>query len=228
MNLLLSLAEKNEIDIYDIPIAQLTKSYMDEIQKFPADMEGMSEFLLMAATLLEIKSRMLIPRNKTEEIEDPRAGLVQQLIEYKKFQEIATVLGNISFQGERVFKKPDYDVLNPEISRRPSLEECLGGITLDMLHQVFTDCMKRKAVKTDTVRHKFNMVNRETFTIEDKIKHIKNHLQEHKYVLMSDLFVKCANRNECIITFLALLELIKLRQVQANQDKIFGEIEVYS
>ena len=227
-DLLFNLIEKSEIDIYDIPMAQLIRQYLDAIRKIPPDMEGMSEFLVMAATLLEIKSRMLLPKPKCDNGEDeeaPLQALVRQLIAYKHCQQLAEALKNVAYPGQRIFKKPEYPLMiENTISRKP--EEWLDNVTEEQLWSIFTDVVQRQALKVDTVRQNFGKVSKEIYTVSDKIKWILDCLVHQSLVRMSELFVTCKTREECVATFLALLEMIKMRQVLVRQKDVFGEIEV--
>ena len=226
LDLLLGLIEKNEIDIYDIPMAELCRQYLAALSDVPADMEGMSEFLLMAATLLEIKSRMLLPRpgRAEEEGEDPREMLVRQLVAYKHCQELAEILRNSPDAGRWLFKSPELPLMTSVIKRSP--EDCLEDITADKLWEVFAEVMQRQARKVDHVRQNFGTVAREQHSVSDKIKQIKDYLQEGQRLRLSELFILCQSRSECIVTFLALLEMIRRRQAAVRQEKLFGEIEV--
>lgn len=226
-DLLVRLIEKNEIDIYDIPIAKLTYQYLEAIRQIPPDMDEMSEFLVMAATLLEIKSRMLLPRPSKineEEEEDPRESLVRQLIAYKHCQELAEALKGIESSGKRLFKKAEYPLMANKVSLSP--EERLTGVTIDRMWEIFTDVVQRQSLKVDTVRHNFGTVARDRYTITDKVKQIKSYLRTNKKLLLSELFEDCSTRSECVVIFLALLEMIKLKQVTVCQENLFDEIEV--
>ena len=229
LDLLLRLIEKNEIDIYDIPMSQLCRQYLDAIRELPPDMEGMSEFLVMAATLLEIKSRMLLPRPPRQglgedEEEDPREALVRQLIAYKHCQELAETLKSVAISGQRLFKKPELPLMSKNISHTPDewLEEVMPG----NLWKIFADVMQRQALKVDNVRQNFGTVPKERHTVADKIRHISSRLMAGGMLLLSDLFESCKSRGECVVTFLALLEMIKLRQATVRQENVFAEIEV--
>lgn len=223
-DLLLNLIAKNEIDIYDIPIAELTQKYLEAISaELPPDMDGMSEFLVMAATLLEIKSRMLLPRPKHSEDaeEDPREALVRQLIAYKHCQDLAEVLKNVPSTGQRYFKQPEQPLMSRFTKLTP--DEWLEDTTYNKLLEIFTDVMRRKALKVNT--RALGTIKRDEHTTEEKIRYITSRLQQGKLKL-SQLFEECKSREECVVTFLALLEMIKLSRAIVRQDQLFGEIEV--
>jgi len=227
LELLLHLIRKNEIDIYDIPISSLCRQYLDAIHEMPPDMEGMSEFMVMAATLLEIKSRMLLPKpphfNEDEE-EDPREVLVRRLVAYKHCQEMAEALKRVSDPGQRIYKKPEMPLMSKAYSRSPY--EWMGDVTESNLWKIFSDIMQRQALKVDNVRQNFGNVSREQYTVADKIRQIQSRMKDGSALRLSDLFESCRSRRECVVTFLALLEMIRRHQAAVCQEDVFGEIEV--
>ena len=226
LELLLRLIEKNEIDIYNIPMAQLTDQYLEAIRHIPPDMENMSEFLLMAATLLEIKSNMLIPRNKIEEEdeEDPQEAFVKKIIAYKHCQELASILKDIPNAGTRLFKGPEYPLMSKAVIHSP--EDWLHNIVPDNLWEVFVDVMKRQVRKVDTIRQNFGTIPKARYTVTEKIEWIEKLLQKLKTIHLSELFAKCNTKEECLVTFLAMLELVRRRKAAANQKDMFGEIRI--
>jgi len=228
LDLLFSLIDTNKIDIYDIPIVQITQQYLEAIRKLPPDMESMSEFLVMAATLLDIKARMLLPRQQSddEEAEDPREALIQKLIAYKYCQDLATALKEVEDSGRRFFKTAEASIMSNIVERQP--EEWLEDIDENRLWKVFQDVMQRQVLKVDTVRHNFGTVAKERFTLSDKMSQITDLLKTQKKVLVSSLFEECISREECITTFLALLEIIKVHKAAVIQKELFGEIEITS
>ena len=140
LDLLYHLIEKNEIDIYDIPIAELTEQYMEFISREEnKNMDGMSEFIVMAADLIEIKSRMLLPKVQSEEPEeDPRDELVQKLLEYKKFKGVTETFQRMEENASKIFFR-EPDIIIPQLSKReePTVEECLHGLTMEDLYNAF-------------------------------------------------------------------------------------------
>ena len=231
MELLLHLIAKNKMNIYDIPIAELTDQYLACIDMLDmGSMESMSEFIVMASTLLEIKSRMLLPKPETEdeEEEDPREALVSRLIEYKRFKEMADELNfrqkNAGYSYYRLPDKKLIDQIRKDVPK--SMDDILYGADMDMLIAAFEDVLRRQEIKTDKVRAGFNSVTREVFTIEDKKKHIENLLVLNGKITFKSIFRKKASKNEIVVTFLAMLELIKIKQIYIKQDGLFGEIEI--
>lgn len=227
LDLLYHLIEKNEIDIYDIPIAELTDQYIEFISREEnKNMDGMSEFVVMAASLIEIKSRMLLPKPQTEEPEeDPREELVQKLIEYKKFKNVTEVLAKRSGEAAHIlFREPD--IIIPELMKRDELpvEECLKGLTMDDLYRAFRDVMIRKEKKVDRVRSGFKSVRHDNFTVDEKIISLRSVLKVSPKIRFYEMFSKDTSREEILVTFLALLELIRRHNVSVEQDDTFGEI----
>ena len=230
LDLLYHLIEKNEIDIYDIPIASLTEQYMAYLEAAEdRDMDGMSEFLLMAATLLEIKSKMLLPKPKTEEEEgpDPREELVQRLLEYKKIKDATETLREREEDAALVFyKEADASVEKLKEREPQELDEILQGITLDDLHTAFLQVMARQETKVDRVRSSFRSVPKDLFTVSEKMEYIRDLLilRPHGTTAFHTIFRENAGKMEKVVTFLALLELIKQKEVQITQEHNFGEI----
>lgn len=229
MDLLCHLIEKNEIDIYDIPIAVLTQQYLQFLEegKDP-DMDDMSEFLLMAATLLEIKSRLLLPKPKkeTEEEVDPREELVARLLEYKKYKEVTQIFRDLQEEaGQILYKEADSTLaLLREREDNQDMDAFLKGVGLEDLYTAFLGVMERKAVKVDKVRSGFRHVERDLFTVKEKMDYIKDLLELTPKVSFGDIFREDVQKIEVVVTFLALLELIKLREIQVSQAGVFGEI----
>lgn len=221
LDLLLHLIEKAEVDIYDIPIAEITDQYIGYINLMQElDLEVASEFLVMAATLLEIKSKMLLPKPKREtpeeEVADPRAELVQKLLEYKKYKDISSALKDKLGVYEKVFYK-----LPEPIEDYITDFNSISNVTVDMLVSSFQSILlKNSKAKKSNYREIF----REVVTVEDKIKHINKLLITRPSFYFNELFKECADKYEIIVTFLALLELIKRRSIMAEQQKNFGNI----
>jgi segregation and condensation protein A len=230
LDLLLRLIEKNKIDICDIPVSQLTEQYMEVIRTFAGEphrgMDAMSEFLVMAATLLEIKSRMLLPKPPAQDgegDEDPRDALVRKLLAYKQCQALAEQLKFTEDQGKRITREGERELF-AELSRVEPLR-AMAGVAADELWRVFTEVMKRRALRTDPVRAGYGDMPRERFTVEEKIALIAEQLVSGNGKLrLRALFEACETRIEMVITFLAMLELIRRGQARASQRRVFGEI----
>ena len=219
LDLLLYLIQKNEVDIYDIPIETITTQYMEYLHVMRMlDLNIAGEFIVMAATLMMIKSRMLLPEDERPEVEeeeeDPRWDLVRQLVEYKKFKDAAAEL-----LEKEIFQENVFALGAPEIIEDPTEAGLvLEDVSLFDLIHAFNEVLKR--AKPEEI----GVIVAETFTVADKIDEILKTVRTRKKITFSSLFRADASRNEIICTFLALLELIRLNQVQARQDEQFGEI----
>lgn len=231
LDLLYHLIEKNEIDIYDIPIASLTDQYMAYLDAAEdRNMDGMSEFLVMAATLLEIKSKMLLPSPKKETEEegpDPREELVQRLLEYKKIKGVTDEWKQRAEEAALVFyKEADSAVKKLRQREEQPLDDFLQGITMEDLYRAFQEVMNRKEAKVDRVRSGFRSVERDLFTVQDKMEYIRDLLILQPKITFFGIFRKGARKMEKVVTFLALLELIKTKEVWISQERTFGEITI--
>jgi len=231
LDLLLKLIQQHKIDIYDIPISTLTDSYLQEIANITPDMGQLSEFLVMAATLLEIKSRMLLPRPKMEaegEAEDPREALVQKLLAYKQAQAIAQELKAIFPEGERVAGMGDLDILNKlRLDAKSTLPDLdISLVSASYLLDVFVDIMSRKEERRDTVRAGYGRMPRDRFTVTEKVLHIREILDKLGRISLRFLFSGCHSKSERVVTFLALLEMVRQGEIRATQPESFGDIEV--
>lgn len=227
LDLLLHLIEKNKVNIYDIPIVEITNQYMEYIQEMErsTSMESMSEFLVMAATLLKIKSRMLLPKEEKEEEEDPREELVRRLVEYKMCRYAAGELKDMSVDAEKVFYKPETipkEIREYEEPIRPL--EIVGDVTLEKLNQVFQMVMRRKKDREDPVRSRFGKIEKEKYKVEDRMRDIRRQIQELRRINFRTLLDIQPTKEMVIVTFLAVLELMKVGQVTVSQESNFGEI----
>lgn len=225
-DLLLHLIKKNQMDIYNIRIYEITTQYLNYINNMKElDLEVTSEFIVIAATLLEIKSKMLLPKQDVEDSEeddnDPRQELINKLLEYKKFKQIADYLRNTEeSKGYMYSKKPEIIEDIPSNNDK----DILKGLTILKLFNMYNDLINTYKNKMNTE----NVIQREIpldkFKIEDKMIEISNSLSKGKTLKFSNIMNKCESRIEAIVTFLALLELIKLRVVSIAQEGNFMEI----
>lgn len=223
LDLLLYLIREHEVDIYDIPISLVTQQYLQYLELLKLlDLEVGSEYLLMAATLLRIKSKMLLPRRPEEEEDeaaDPREELVQRLLEYRQFKEAAGVLNEHQDRNADVFYHPPTENLDEDLNGVETLDTRLAGnLNLWDLLQAFKFTLDR--AKDDFER----TVERETLSIEDRMDDILGHLKKRKNLFFSALFQEDLSRSFLIITFLALLELIRQNRVVFEQTDSLGEI----
>ena len=222
MDLLMHLIEKNKIDIYDIPIVTITDQYLEYVRQMEhSDMNVTSEFLVMAATLLDIKSRMLLPREEDEEgeEEDPRDELVRRLLEYKMYKFMSEELREKSrHAGLSYFREQDL----PEEVRSyvPPLnyEELIGDRTAQSLRNVFADVMKRRKSRVDPIRSGFGKIHREVISVADKTLYIRAYLQSHPHADFREMLELEDSKEEIIVTFLVILELMKHQKIRITQE----------
>lgn len=232
LDLLLHLIDKNKIDIYDIPIVEITNQYLEYIKEMEKeDLNIMSEFLLMAATLLDIKCRMLLPKevNEEGEEEDPRQELVEQLLQYKMYKYMSYELRDRQTEGERIlYKTPTIPQEVEEYMEPVDLDELLKGINLEKLNRIFRDVMKRKNDKIDPIRSKYGKIEKEEVTLPEKLDYVEAYAKSHKTFSFRDLLTKQASKVQIIVTFLAILELMKVGKITIVQENTFDDILITS
>lgn len=230
LDLLLHLIEKNKIDIYDIPISEITEQYLNYIRQMETeDMNVMSEFLLMAATLLDIKCRMLLPRevNEEGEEEDPRAELVEKLLEYKMYKYMSYELKDMQVDAARSFYKLRTVPKEVEAYREPiDYEALLGGMTLAKLQAIFESVLKRQEDKLDPVRSNFGRIEKDEINVDEKFVYVQDYIRCHSHFSFRDLLEKQRSKTEVIVTFLVVLEMMKTGQITAQQESADGEIMI--
>jgi len=221
LDLLLYLIKKEELDIYDIPIAKITDQYLEYLELMQLlDLNIAGEFIVMAATLMHIKSKMLLPPDEAEgeekEEEDPRAELVKRLLEYKKFKEAAAELSHMESQQKHFFPRVGSSAPKEAV---PLEDEFFEASLFDLI-TAFTKVLK------DIPKETFYQVIKDEFTVSEKIHDILHILVENQAIFFTDLFKKAKNKTEIITIFLALLELIRLKEVLVRQPAPFAEIEI--
>lgn len=232
LDLLLHLLEKNKVNIYDIPIVEITNQYMEYIAEMKRqDLNIVSEFLVMAATLIDIKSRMLLPatEKEEEEEEDPRAELVQQLLEYKMYKCMAYELRDRQLDAERVlFKVPTIPPEVAEYEEPIDVKELVSDVTLAKLNEIFKAIMKKQEDKIDPVRSKFGKIEKEEVSLADKMAYLENYCMTHSQFSFRNLLENQASKMEIIVTFLAILELMKVGKIFISQAHTFDDIRIQS
>lgn len=220
LDLLLYLVKKDHLNIYDIPIAQVTEQYLEYLELMQLlDLNIAGEFLVMAATLMQIKSKMLLPAEATQQQEeevDPRAELVRRLLEYEKFKGIAENLRQREVNQQEVFKRPKVQI-EKEI---PKETEVYFEAGLFDLISAFSKALE------EVPQELFYEVIKDEFTIEEKIHQILHSLLVTPSLKLLGLFTQAKNKLEIIVTFLSILELIRLKEIIARQKELFGEIEI--
>ncbi len=232
LDLLLHLIEKNKVDIYDIPIALITEQYLEYLDAMrEADLTIMSEFLVMATTLLRIKSQMLLPKVVDEEgeEEDPREELVRRLIEYKIYKYASTELKDLEIEAQKsIYKEQDLpeevEAFQYPIDPVKVIEN--QGVTIDRLKEVFEFVMKRRVDKIDPVRSKFGEIRQDEVRVEDKMSHITTRIRKKRKMNFKNLLEAQASKVEVVVTFLALLELMKMGEVRVTQEDTSSEIMI--
>jgi segregation and condensation protein A len=223
LDLLLYLIKKEEVDIYNIPIGRITDQYMEYLAMMQMlNLEVAGEFLVMAATLMYIKSRQLLPADQqvtddqAPEGDDPRWDLIRQLVEYKKFKDAALQLHQRQLEQENVFGRAPGEIATSEPSEAP-----LAEVSLFDLLNAFNETLKRAAAKTV-----FRELVDEKFTVSDKIEEILYTLRDRAELKFQELFQDASSRAEIVVTFLAVLELIRLKKLRVSQPEPFGDIFV--
>ena len=232
LDLLLYLLDKNKVNIYDIPIVEITAQYMEYIAEMKRqDLDVLSEFLVMAATLIDIKSKMLLPRNPGDEEKetDPRAELVQQLLEYKMYKCMSYELKGRQVDAQRVmFKKPTIPEEVLAYEEPLNVEELVSDITLAKLNEIFKSIMRKQQDKIDPLRSKFGKIEKEEVSLEEKTEYLENYATTHKHFSFRSLLEAQSSKVEVIVTFLAILELMKTGKILISQEHIFDDIQIDS
>ena len=220
MDLLLHLIKENKVDIYDIPISLITGQYLEYIEIMKElDLEIAGEFLVMAATLIQIKSRMLLPPDEEvppEEMEDPRLELVQRLLEYQAFKDAASILKEKEDERLKIFGRPP-EIPVEEKALLPELY--LFDVNLFDLLAAFKKLLINAPPEMRTI-------TRETLTVKDKMVHIVDMIENIESIRFEELFKESFTRVQLIVTFLALLELLRLGLARVYQEQQFGNIWV--
>lgn len=232
LDLLLHLIEKNKIDIYDIPIVEITEQYLDYIKQMKdRDMNIMSEFLVMAATLIDIKCRMLLPKevNEEGEEEDPRAELVQKLLEYKMYKYMSFELRDRQVDAARNLYREQQLPKEVAAYRQPvNYEELIGDMNLNRLHEIFKSIVRKQEDKIDPIRSKYGNIEKDEIDMDAKTLYVEAYAREHKSFSFRKLLEKQTSRMEVIVTFLIILELMKTGKISICQENIFDDILITS
>lgn len=230
LDLLLYLIEKNKVDIYDIPIVDITEQYLDYIRQMRReDMNVMSEFLVMAATLIDIKCRMLLPKevNEDGEEEDPRAELVEKLLEYKMYKYMSYELKDRLDGAAGVFYKKATipgEVMKYRVPVDP--QELLSSVTLEKLNSIYQSILKKQESKLDPIRSKFGTIEKEEVSLSEKMLEMKAYAGTHRKFSFRQLMEGQKSKIQLIVTFLSILELMKMGYIHAEQDQLFDDIQV--
>jgi segregation and condensation protein A len=219
LDLLLFLIKKNEVDVYDIPIAEITKQYLDYLEIIQLfDLEGASDFILMAATLMRIKAQMLLPKSifadEEEEIEDPRQELVHRLLEYKRFKDVAIDLREKEGSAQQLYSRGSFKF------EEDGFEGLMQGsdVTLFDLVAAFRELLvQSKKVSVHRVRE-LNV------TLEERIEFVQQTIAKRAQLKFRELFHPEDDKIVWVVTFIAILELIKRHIITVAQKKPFEEL----
>ena len=230
LDLLLHLIDKNKIDIFDIPIVEITDQYMDYLHSMEEeDLGVMSEFMVMAATLLDIKCRMLLPKevNEEGEEEDPREELVQKLLEYKLYKSLSYDLKDRMDSASGHFFKEQQLPGEVLLYREPvDPQELLSGLTLEKLNEIFKSVLRRREDKVDPIRSRFGKIEKEEVSLSDKMLEMKAYAKKNRRFSYRSLLTKQSSRTQMVVTFLSILELMKMGHIHVDQETLFGDIQV--
>tara|TARA_S200000501_G_C20798938_1_gene733107 strand:- start:352 stop:1089 length:738 start_codon:yes stop_codon:yes gene_type:complete len=222
LDLLLYLIKKDEVDIYEVSIERITDQYLEYIDTFKIlNIELASEFIVMAANLMYIKSRTLLPRNEQapeEDIdeEDPRWELIRQLVEYKKFKDAANYLEKREVENQKFYSAEQQFCDDFEEEGEP-----IVNVGIFELIQAFQGVLKRFDDEDDLTE-----IADDRFTVSDKIDYLITNVSKGQKVKFYQLFEEASTKSEVLVTFLALLELIRLNEFQVRQNGVLGEIEL--
>lgn len=230
LDLLLSLIEKNKINIFDIPIVEITDQYLAYVQQLQDEnLDVMSEFMVMAAELIAIKCRMLLPKEeKTEDEEvDPREELVRRLLEYKTYKYMSYQLRDrMEEAGKHLFKE---ETVPAEVRKyRPEVDpaELVGDVTLEKLHSIFDMILRRQTDKIDPVRSRFGTIEKEDVSLPDKLESVAVYAKKHRSFSFRQLLTEQRSRTQIVVTFLAILELIRYGYIHCEQDGPEDDIQL--
>ncbi|MBO4213966.1 MAG: segregation/condensation protein A [Lachnospiraceae bacterium] len=233
LDLLLHLIDKNKVNIYDIPIALITEQYMEYLEEMKRrDLNIMSEFLVMAATLLDIKAKMLLPKEVNEEGEeiDPRAELVEQLIEYKMYKYISLELRDREIDACKTYYKKE--TLPKEVKEHVTpinLDELVGDMTLLKLNTIFKSLIERQVDRIDPVRASFGKIEKEEVSMEETMEFFDLYIREHKNFTFREIMQEAdKSRERLIALFLCILENMKIGTIKITQKEIFDDIYIVS
>jgi len=230
LDLLLHLIDKNKVNIYDIPIVLITQQYMEYVNGMEKkDLNVVSEFLVMAATLLDIKSRMLLPKevNEDGEEQDPRAELVEKLLEYKMYKYMSYELKDMYIDADKsMYKMPTIPKEIMAYKQPVNLEELVGDMNLAKLRAIFDDIMKRQENRVDPIRSRFGRIEKEEVSLEEKMIYVRNYIMVHEHFSFKELLGMASSKVQVIVTFLAVLELIKMGNITVEQENREDDIAI--
>lgn len=232
LDLLLHLIDVNKFNIFDIPIVEITEQYLEFVRNMDTkDLNVMSEFLVMAATLLEIKAKMLLPVEVDEDGEeiDPREELVQKLLEYKLYKYMSYELKDrMQTAAKAMYKSPTIPEEVEGYIEPVDMEKLIGDLTLKKLNDIFQSVMKRQNDKVDPIRSKFGKIEKEEVSLEDKLDFVEAYAREHGTFSFRKMLEGQRSKMEIVVIFLAILELMKVGKIVIRQENAFDDIVISS
>ena len=232
LDLLLHLIDVNKFNIFDIPIVEITEQYLEFVRNMKTkDLNVMSEFLVMAATLLEIKAKMLLPVEVNEEGEeiDPREELVQKLLEYKMYKHMSYELKDrMQDAAKSMYKQPTIPEEVEGYIEPVDLEKLIGDLTLKKLNDIFQSIMKRQNEKVDPIRSKFGKIEKEEVSLEEKLDFVESYAIQHGTFSFRKMLEGQTSKMHIVVTFLAILELMKTGKIVIIQEETFADIIITS
>lgn len=230
LDLLLHLIDKNKVNIYDIPIVEITDQYMEYISEMQKqDLNVMSEFLVMAATLLDIKSKMLLPPEVDEEGEelDPRAELVEKLLEYKMYKYMSYELREREEGAAcNMYKEADIPEEVKKYREPIDLNVLLKGVTLTRLSALFQDIMKRQEDRRDPIRSGFGQIEKDEVDLNETMTFVEGYIMDRRSCTFRSLLTLRKGKMYVVVTFLTILELMKMGKISVEQEDTFSEIYI--
>jgi len=232
LDLLLHLIDVNKFNIFDIPIVEITEQYLEFVRNMETkDLNVMSEFLVMAATLLEIKAKMLLPVEVDEDGEeiDPREELVQKLLEYKMYKYMSYELKDrMQDAAKAMYKSPTIPEEVEGYIEPIDMEKLIGDLTLKKLNDIFQSVMKRQNDKVDPIRSKFGKIEKEEVSLEEKLDFVESYAKEHGTFSFRKMLEGQRSKMEIVVIFLAILELMKMGKIVIRQENVFDDIVISS
>lgn len=230
LDLLLHLIEKNKVDIFDIPIVIITEQYLEYVSNMDTkDMDVMSEFLVMAATLVRIKSKMLLPAEEEheEETEDPRQELVERLLEYKMYKYASFELKDRQVDAGKVFyKEPTLPEEVKNYKEDVDYDDLLSDVTLTKLQNIFDSVMQKQVDKIDPIRSSFGKIEKEEINIEDHMIFLEEYAMLHGTFSFRKILENGKGKSYIIVTFLGILEMMKTGKIRIEQKELFEDIMI--
>ena len=230
LDLLLYLIDKNKVDIYDIPIVLITEQYLDYVKDIDTkNMDVMSEFLVMAATLLKIKSKMLLPKEEIEEEdeEDPRQELIDRLIEYKLYKYASFELKDKQIDAGRIlYKEPSLPDEIKDFKQEVPIYDLLSEVSLTKLQNIFYSVIKKQIDKVDPIRSKYGEIKKDSIRMEEHLNWLNQYAKEHKTFSFRKILENGTGKLYVIVTFLGVLEWMKRGVFQIKQRDLFDDIMI--